>query len=93
MTLTSTPRGRALFGTSALFALILVLSPGEAAAVSAKVRNACAGDYSRFCPAYDPNSAQARQCMRQVGRRLSSHCIDALEDAGEISRSKKKKKK
>jgi hypothetical protein len=29
--------------------------------------------------------------MRQVGRRLSQRCIDALEDAGELSRSKRKK--
>jgi hypothetical protein len=69
----------------------LLLPAGPAAAVNAKVRSACADDYTRFCPAYAPESAQARQCMRQVGRRLSQRCIDALEDAGELSRSKRKK--
>lgn len=69
----------------------LLLWAGPAAAVTAKVRSACADDYTRFCPAYSPDSAQARQCMRQVGRRLSQRCIDALEDAGEIPRSKRKR--
>lgn len=87
------------FGTSvagavsALVALaVLGLSASPSAAVSSRVRSACAGDYQTFCPAYPPESAKARQCMRQVGKRLSQHCIDALADAGEIPRSMRKKK-
>ena len=74
----------------ALLALaVLGLSYGPSAAVSAKVRSACAGDYSNFCPAYPPDSAKARQCMRQAGKRLSTGCIDALADAGEIRRPRR----
>lgn len=88
---TLTPRSTLLATTSiALAALSLSYAPSMA--VSAKIRSACAGDYQAFCPAYDPNSAKARQCMRQVGKRLSQHCIDALADAGEIPRSYKNKK-
>jgi hypothetical protein len=57
--------------------------------VSGKVREACGADYKRFCPSYDPNSSKARQCMRQAGKRLSTGCIDALVDAGEIRRPKR----
>lgn len=55
-------------------------------AVSARVENACANDYSRFCPSYAVGSSQLRQCMRAAGRKLSPRCIDALQDSGEISR-------
>ncbi|MGE5267132.1 MAG: hypothetical protein ACM3L9_07180 [Deltaproteobacteria bacterium] len=66
-----------------------VMAASPAFAVSAKVREACGSDYKRFCPSYEPESAKARQCMRQVGKRLSVGCIDALVDAGEIRRPKR----
>lgn len=55
-------------------------------AASAKVRDACRDDYLRFCPSYEPESPKGRQCMRQMGRRLSKQCIDALANAGQIRR-------
>lgn len=78
--------------TAVMVLAVLGLSSAPSLAVSAKIRSACAGDYQTFCPSYDPDSAKARQCMRQVGKRLSQHCIDALADAGEIPRSYKNKK-
>jgi hypothetical protein len=66
-----------------------ILAAAPAFAVSGKVREACGADYKRFCPSYDPESSKARQCMRQVGKRLSVGCIDALVDAGEIRRPKR----
>lgn len=66
-----------------------LVSVAPAEAVSAKVREACGADYKRFCPRYEPESSKARQCMRQVGKRLSVGCIDALVDAGEIRRPKR----
>lgn len=65
----------------------LLVIPAEA--VSSKVRSLCKDDYLRFCPSYEPDSKQARQCMRQVGKRLSPRCIEALADAGEIRRRKR----
>lgn len=51
-----------------------------------RVRNACSGDYHRFCSQYSPNSSQMRACMQANGRSLSSGCINALVDAGIIDR-------
>ncbi len=81
----------AAFGVSALVAVAaLGLTANSAGAVSAKVRQACAADYKAYCPAYEPNSSAARQCMRHVGKGLSDRCIQALKDAGEIPRSARK---
>jgi hypothetical protein len=51
-----------------------------------RVRNACSGDYHRFCSQYSPNSSQMRACMQANGRSLSSGCVNALVDAGIIDR-------
>jgi hypothetical protein len=73
----------------ALAAGSALLFAAPAGAVSSKVREACGADYKRFCPSYPPESAKARQCMRQAGKRLSTGCIDALADAGEIRRPRR----
>lgn len=82
---------RATFSmTSALGAAALALAIAGAApasaAITAKVREACSYDYKQHCPKYDPGSPQARQCMTKVGKRLTTGCIDALRDAGEIKK-------
>ena len=60
----------------------------EAEAYSSRVRNACAGDYHRFCSQYSPESPQLRACMQANGRSLSHGCINALVDAGIVDRSR-----
>lgn len=74
-----------------LLAVAIVLGGGlarEAAAnVSPKVRKACTGDYKRLCPAYKVGSPQLRACMEAKAFELSSRCIDALVDAGEVGRA------
>lgn len=75
-----------LVASAAGFALLAAV---PASAVSSRVREACGADYQRFCPSYPPESAKARQCMRQAGKRLSVGCIDALADAGEIRRTRR----
>ena len=77
------------FGAILLTAGCALIAAVPAHAVSGKVREACGADYQRFCPSYPPESAKARQCMRQVGKRLSVGCIDALADAGEIRRPRR----
>jgi len=64
-----------------------ILPATQAGAVSAGVRYACAGDYLANCSAYDPDSAETRRCMRNVGFRLSKSCLNALVAAGEVSKS------
>ena len=65
----------------------------DAAAYTARVRAACSGDYSSFCPSYPVNSTQLRSCMRATGKRLSTGCLEALVDAGEVDRSVLKKRR
>jgi hypothetical protein len=73
-------------------AIAVSMLPANAAfAVSERVKSACSSDYHRFCPSHAVGSSSLRACMRQVGKRLSSSCIDALVDAGEIKRSSKKR--
>jgi hypothetical protein len=64
---------------------------GNATAYSARVNSACKSDFYRFCPSYKPDSPQLRQCMRAAGGNISRRCIDALADAGIISRKYRSK--
>ncbi len=74
----------ALVGAGALvFAICLPAS----AAITAKVKKACAGDYKRLCPSYKVGSAQLRACMEAKQFEISSGCVSALIDAGEVGRS------
>ena len=66
---------------------VALLSASQAGAVSAQVRSACAGDYLSNCSAFEPESAETRRCMRAVGYKLSSGCIQALVAAGEVSKT------
>jgi hypothetical protein len=66
---------------------VLLAHHSPAAAVSSKVRSACAGDYLSYCSSYAPDSAETRRCMRSVGFKLSRGCIDALVATGMVSRA------
>jgi hypothetical protein len=59
---------------------------GAAHAYSGRVKSACKSDFYRFCPSYKVESAELRACMRAVGGNISTRCLDALADAGEIPR-------
>lgn len=61
---------------------------GTTAAQADRVRNACSGDYHRFCSQYRPDSSQMRACMQANGRSLSNGCISALVDAGIVDRAR-----
>ena len=64
------------------------LSFGATAVQADRLRNACSGDYHRFCGQYRPNSSQMRACMQANGRALSNGCINALVDAGIVDRAR-----
>jgi hypothetical protein len=72
---------------AAAFLLGVMLPISQAAAISAQVRHACAGDYFNNCSSFAPESAQTRRCMRAVGYRLSKGCVRALVAAGEVSKA------
>lgn len=59
-------------------------------AVSAKVKKSCAADYKRLCPKYKVGSTQLRACMEAKQFELSSGCVDALIDSGEVNRSSRR---
>lgn len=69
-----------------LASLAVAASAGSASAYTARVKSACKGDFYRFCPGYKVGSSQLRACMRSAGGNVSTRCVDALADSGEIPR-------
>lgn len=57
----------------------------SANAVSLHVKLACSRDYFAHCSQFASDSPEVRQCMRAIGDKLSSRCLNALVDAGEVS--------
>lgn len=78
----------ALLVALALSALSLApVAPPAEAAVNQRVKKACSGDYKRLCPRYKVGTAQLRACMEAKASEISSACINALIDSGEVNRS------
>lgn len=75
----------------ALLSGALVTTSADAQ-VSSRVRSACAGDYQRYCPAYEVGSTRLKSCMRAVGKRLTPACVDALVASGELPRKQAKRR-
>ncbi len=65
--------------------LTAALCATSAGAVSLHVKLACSRDYFAYCSQFSPGSPEVRQCMRAAGEKLSTRCVDALVDAGEVS--------
>jgi hypothetical protein len=76
-----------------LAAVVLAFSVSQASAVSHAVKMACAADYFAHCSMHAVGSPGVRKCMRAVGPRLSTRCIDALIAAGEVKSKVATKKK
>jgi hypothetical protein len=75
------------FATATLGAALIAgigLAATPAAAYSARVRQACAGDYQNFCSQYAPDSTELRRCFESNRKGLTRTCISALIDAGEV---------
>jgi hypothetical protein len=83
--ITTRPLLRGVAAAACMLGVTLPIS--QAAAISAQVRHACAGDYLNNCSSFAPESAQTRRCMRAVGYRLSKGCVRALVAAGEVSKA------
>ncbi len=71
--------------------LVAISAPAEAA--SDRVRRACMGDYRRMCGQYKVNTPPMRACMEANAFSLSSPCITALIDSGEVDGSKVRKRR
>lgn len=60
----------------------------DALAVNKKVERACRSDFKRLCPSYNPNSTSGRACMESKSGEISSRCMDALIETGEIDKKR-----
>jgi hypothetical protein len=76
---------------SALAISSVVPAPAQAS-VSSKVKKSCTGDYKRLCPRYKVGSPQLRACMEAKSSEISSACINALIDSGEVNRSSSRRR-
>jgi hypothetical protein len=56
-------------------------------------RKQCRDDYHQFCGEYGLDSPALRTCMNKHGHSLSHGCIDALIDAGEVTRAEVDRRK
>jgi hypothetical protein len=74
------------FTRSALSLGILIVFMTEGGAGNARVNSACANDYFAYCSQHDPDGPGVRRCMRAAGRKLSTGCVNALIEAGEVSK-------
>ena len=68
---------------AALISVLLPSTPANARTYPDYVKAACKKDFKSFCPRYNIESTQIRQCMRSAVDRLSPRCIEALEKSGE----------
>ncbi len=66
-----------------LISVLLTSTPASARSYPEYVKVACKKDFKTFCPRYDIESTQLRQCMRSVADQISPKCIEALERSGE----------
>lgn len=66
---------------------LTLLPSGAAHAVSNSVKQACKSDYIAYCSNHAVGSKGLRQCMRSASSKLSTRCVKALVDAGEVSKS------
>ncbi len=56
----------------------------SASAYSTKVKDACSADYGSLCAKYKQGSSELRRCFESNRRVLSTECVQALVDAGEV---------
>ena len=62
------------------------LSNAEPRKITQDEKKFCAEAYHKYCGEYGLESAALRNCMDRNGRALPHDCIEALIDAGEVSR-------
>ena len=62
-------------------------SNAETRKITEAEKKFCADAYHKYCGEYGLESAALRDCMDRNGRALPRDCIEALIDAGEVSRS------
>ncbi len=67
---------------AAFGAVFFLVSPALAGDdVPKSVKDACRGDYEKFCAMHKPESAAVRDCMADAFEKLSDPCVGAILDS------------
>ena len=84
-------------GCSAILLSLLALCGApvslQAGPITEGEKQSCKDDYKKFCGSYGLETNALRDCMDRVGHSLSHECIEALIDAGEVSRDEVERRK
>ena len=65
----------------------------EQSRYSKAVQQACVADYKKYCGEYGIETDALRLCMDKNGEKLTTTCVQALVDAGEVSQADVDKRK
>jgi hypothetical protein len=76
-----------------LIVAICSIASSQAAPITQGEKQSCKDDYKKFCGSYGLESNALRDCMDRAGHSLSHNCVEALIDAGEVSRSEVERRK
>jgi len=82
-----------LLGAAILACSLTSASDAETRKITQAEKKFCAQAYHKYCGEYGLESAALRNCMDRNGRSLPHNCIEALIDAGEVSRSEVERRK
>jgi hypothetical protein len=77
----------------ALVYVHLSTSNAESRKITEDEKRFCAEAYHKYCGEYGLETAALRNCMDRNGRALPHNCVEALIDAGEVSRSEVERRK
>ena len=84
----------ALYGFLVVLAVCWAsLCVAEPRKITEAEKNFCAEAYRKYCSEYGLESAALRNCMDRNGRSLPHNCVEALIDAGEVSRGEVERRK
>ncbi|HSA66200.1 MAG TPA: hypothetical protein VLE24_00895 [Methyloceanibacter sp.] len=75
------------------FSLLTWSIVAEAKPITEAEKRHCEEAYHKYCGQYGLESNALRNCMSRNGRSLPHACIEALIDAGEVSRSEVERRK
>jgi hypothetical protein len=67
--------------------------PAQSAPITKLEQQQCSADYHKFCGDYGLDTPALRTCMDKAGHGLSKGCVEALIDAGEVSRAEVNRRK
>jgi len=71
----------------AVFAFMLVIFPAAAGNVTERMKRDCRTDYHRYCKGLELGSEKLRACMSRSIRGVSTRCIGALVDGGQMTQA------